>query len=238
MPAPPVPRRPVSSQGQSSLSRPVSYISSESSSSVARPPTALPRPSTSVSQYSYSYSTSASRTSSSRPRGQRRQTSTASGRKSRANSSIWGSDSHLVICAITEARGVSPSVGLSFVNITTNEAVLSQICDTQFYVRTVHKIQMYEPSTILMVNTALSSNLKSNLLSIIEAELPDTAIEPLDRKYWSEYDGLEFIQSLAFRDDLEAIKVAIGGNFYATCSFAAVRNQNEYLVRIQVSHCV
>lgn len=131
---------------------------------------------------------------------------------------------------------MSPSVGLSFVNITTNEAVLSQICDTQFYVRTIHKIQMYEPSTILMVNTALSSNPKSNLLSIIEAEFPGTVIEPLDRKYWSEYDGLEFIQSLAFRDDLEAIKVAIGGNFYATCSFAAVRNNDKPLFGFHVSH--
>lgn len=121
---------------------------------------------------------------------------------------------------------MSPSVGLSFINITTNEAVLSQICDTQFYVRTIHKLQMYEPSTILMVNTVLPPNPKSNLLSIIEVELPATAIEPLDRKYWSEHVGLEFIQSLAFRDDLEAIKVAIGGNFYATCSFAAVRNSN------------
>ncbi|KAI1190974.1 muts domain V [Nemania serpens] len=238
MPAPPVPGRPLrplSSESQSSFSRPVSYISSESSSSAARPPTALPRPPTSVSQYSYSYSTSGSRTSSSRFRAQRRQTSIVSGRKSRANSSIWGSDSHLVVCAITEARGVSPSVGLSFVNITTNEAVLSQICDTQFYVRTIHKIQMYEPSTILMVNTALSSNPKSNLLSIIEAEFPGTVIEPLDRKYWSEYDGLEFIQSLAFRDDLEAIKVAIGGNFYATCSFAAAVKYIELSCRVTIA---
>jgi len=82
---------------------------------------------------------------------------------------------------------------------------------------------MYEPSTILMVNTAMPPHLKSNLLSIIEAELPDANMEGLDRKYWSEHAGLEFIQCLAFRDDLEAIKVAIGGNFYATCSFAAVR---------------
>ncbi|KAJ3573218.1 hypothetical protein NPX13_g4780 [Xylaria arbuscula] len=180
------------------------------------------RPSTAASRNSNSYSTTRSITSSSHPSRQRRQNSTASGRRS-----LWGSDSHVVICAITEARGVSPSVGLSFVNITTNEAVLSQICDTQFYVRTIHKLQMYEPSTILMVNTALPPNPKSNLLSIIQAELPGTAVEPLDRKYWSEHAGLEFIQSLAFRDDLEAIKVAIGGNFYATCSFAAPSSQVE-----------
>lgn len=82
---------------------------------------------------------------------------------------------------------------------------------------------MYQPSTILIVNTAFPPNPKSSLLSIIEEELPDTPIEPLDRKYWSENVGLEFIQTLAFREDLEAIKVAIEGNFYATCSFAAVR---------------
>lgn len=130
---------------------------------------------------------------------------------------------------------MSPSVGLSFINITTNEVVLSQICDTQFYVRTIHKIQMYEPSTILMVHTALPPNSKSNLLSIVEAELPGTAIEPLDRKYWSEYAGLEFIQCLAFRDDLEAIKVALGGNFYATCSFAAAVKYVELSCRVTIA---
>ncbi|KAI8952097.1 muts domain V [Xylaria longipes] len=235
MSAPPMSRRPASSASQASLSQPVYDISSDSSSSVARPLTAPRRPSTSVSQYSYSYSTSHSVTSSSRPSALRRQASTASGRKSRATSSIWGADSHVIICAVTEARGVTPSVGLAFVNITTNEAILSQICDTQFYVRTVHKIQMYEPSTILMVNTALPPNPKSNLVSIIEAELPGTTIEPLDRKYWSEHAGLEFIQSLAFRDDLEAIKVAIGGNFYAVCSFAAAVKYVELSCRVSIA---
>lgn len=81
---------------------------------------------------------------------------------------------------------------------------------------------MYEPSTILIVNTAFPPTPKSNLVSIIEEELPDITIEPLDRKYWSEGAGLEFIQALVFREDVEAINVAIEGNFYATCSFAAV----------------
>ncbi|KAI1368734.1 muts domain V [Xylaria arbuscula] len=211
--------------------RPQLLVPSEPPSSSIRTMTAPPlRPSTAASRNSNSYSTTRSITSSSHPSRQRRQNSTASGRRS-----LWGSDSHVVICAITEARGVSPSVGLSFVNITTNEAVLSQICDTQFYVRTIHKLQMYEPSTILMVNTAFPPNPKSNLLSIIQAELPGTAVEPLDRKYWSEHAGLEFIQSLAFRDDLEAIKVAIGGNFYATCSFAAVVKYIELSCRISIA---
>ncbi|KAI1134479.1 DNA mismatch repair protein-like protein MutS [Hypoxylon sp. FL0543] len=180
------------------------------------------RPNTSASQFSStSYSDTRSATSLSHASRPHRQTSTASGRKSRSASSVWGSESHDIVCAVTEARGVSPTVGLAFVNITTNEAILSQICDSQFYVKTVHKIQMYEPSTILIINTAFPPHPKSSLLSIIEEELSDIPIESLDRKYWSENAGLEFIQTLAFREDLEAIKVAIEGNFYATCSFAA-----------------
>ncbi|KAI1811640.1 muts domain V [Poronia punctata] len=222
--------RPVSRSLSSSLGPPESSLSYQSLIAPPRPLT-----STSASQSYYSEGVSRSVTSSSHPSRRRRQLSTASGRKSRANSSLWSSDSQTVICAVAEARGVSPSVGLAFLNITTNEAVLSQLCDTQFYVRTVHKIQMYEPATILMVNTAMPPNQKSNLLSILEVELPDTTIEGIDRKYWSEHAGLEFIQSLAFRDDLEAIKVAIGGNFYATCSFAAVVKYVELSCRVSIA---
>lgn len=179
-------------------------------------------PASSSQRASRSYSRAQSVVSSSNPLGQRGIASTASGRKSRATSSIWGSESHQIICAVSEARGVSPSVGLAFVNITTNEAILSQICDSQFYVKTLHKIEIYDPGTILMVNTSFPPNPPSNLLSVIEEEFRETTIEPMDRKYWSETAGLDCIHSLAFREDLESIKVAIQGSFYATCSFAAV----------------
>ncbi|OTB06751.1 hypothetical protein M426DRAFT_20846 [Hypoxylon sp. CI-4A] len=223
------------SSGSSSSSH---VASSRTTSSTPHPrsaPGTLLRPSTSASQISsVSHSGSRSTTYPSQASVQRRRASTTTGRKSRATSSVWGSDSHEIICAVAEARSVSPAVGLAFINITTNEAILSQICDSQFYVKTIHKIQMYEPSKILIVNTAFSASSKSSLLSIIEEELPGTPIEPLDRKYWSENAGLEFIQSLAFREDLEAIKVAIDGNFYATCSFAAAIKYVELSCNVSI----
>ncbi|KAI1208023.1 DNA mismatch repair protein-like protein MutS [Annulohypoxylon truncatum] len=240
-------RRPPESSSRETSSRPqrnstLGHSVSRTTSSTPHPQGLLHhaplRPSTSASQLtftSYSGSRSATSLSHSNPSRQRRHTSTTSGRKSRAASSVWGSESHEIICAVTEARGVSPTVGLAFINITTDEAILSQICDSQFYVKTVHKIQMYEPSTILMVKTAFPPHPKSSLLSIIEEELPDTTIEPLDRRYWSENAGLEFIQNLAFREDLEAIKVAIEGNFYATCSFAAVIKYVELSCRVSIA---
>ncbi|KAI4126757.1 MAG: hypothetical protein LQ347_004842 [Umbilicaria vellea] len=44
----------------------------------------------------------------------------------------------------------------------------------------------------------------------------------MDRRYWSETTGVEYIQQLAFKQDVEAIKVSIGGNYFATCCIAAV----------------
>ena len=124
-----------------------------------------------------------------------------------------------IICAISESRGISPIVGLAFVNIDSAEAVLCQISDNQTFVRTVQKLTVYKPTEILFMSTAAQP--KSKLYLIIETNLP-YQLTVIDRKYWSETAGVEYIQQLAFRQDVEAIKVSVGGNFYATCCFAAV----------------
>lgn len=117
---------------------------------------------------------------------------------------------------------MSPTVGLAFVNISTGEAVLSQICDNQFYVRTCHKIQVFEPTEILIMSTSSPPNPKSKMYSILDEEIIGSRITALDRRYWSENAGLDYIQQLAFSEDIESIKVAIGGNYFATCCLAAV----------------
>jgi DNA mismatch repair protein MSH4 len=104
--------------------------------------------------------------------------------------------------------------------MSTGEAVLSQLCDSQTYVRTVHKMSVFDPSQILVMNTALRP--KSKLVAITEESLPRADLVGLDRKYWAENAGLEYIQQLAFLEDIEAIKVAVGGSYFAICCLAAV----------------
>lgn len=174
------------------------------------------RASTSYSLYpSYEYTTTASRP---RTRNQGRP-GTA---RPRTAVSTLGVESQQIICAVSESRGISPTVGLAFVNVDTGEAVLSQICDSQTYVRTVHKLACFSPSQILIVNT--SANPKSKLFSIIEENLEDlnSNIQLLDRRYWAETTGLEYIQQLAFPQDVESIKISISGNYFSVCCFAAV----------------
>lgn len=191
---------------------------------------ATPRPSTSYSsrttstscpsdQIGYATSTSQpARTSTAhttRP-------STGTGRRYRAGSVIGGGEAQQIICAISEGRGISPTVGLAFVNVSTGEAVLSQICDNQFYAKTLNKLQVFEPTEILIVSTSGPPNAKSKMYNIVEENILGARIITVDRRYWSEGAGLEYIQQLAFIEDVEAIKVAIGGNYFATCCFAAV----------------
>ena len=181
---------------------------------------------------STSYSTSASTlygyygdytTTTSRPGTRRGGTGRPSTARPRTGAStIARIESQNVVCAIAESRGISPTVGLAFVNLDTGEAVLCQICDSQTYVRTIHKLKVYGPTEILIVSTAASP--KSKLFSIIEENLEDigSKLTLLDRRYWAESTGYEYIQSLAFKEDVEAIKISVTGNYYAVCCIAAV----------------
>ncbi|TQS37015.1 hypothetical protein Golomagni_02527 [Golovinomyces magnicellulatus] len=153
--------------------------------------------------------------------GTRNSDTKSSQHSSKSRSTIGKIEQQKIICAISEARGISPTVGLAFVSITNGEAVLSQICDNQFYVRSLNKLEAFGPTDILIVSTHGPPNPKSKMYSVIEENIPWARLITIDRKYWSETAGLDYIQKLAFHGDVEAINVAVAGNYFATCCFAA-----------------
>ncbi|KAJ5373002.1 hypothetical protein N7517_005008 [Penicillium concentricum] len=152
-----------------------------------------------------SFSPSASRGTSRRPTA--RPTTTAT--------SVAAQD---IICAVSESRGVSSTIGLAFINLATAEAVLCQICDSQTYIKTIIKIGVFEPSEILFMNTAKESKLRY----IIQENLPDPIFTFLDRRWWSEKTGHDYVERLAFPEVVDSLKVTLGGNYFAACCFAAV----------------
>jgi DNA mismatch repair protein MSH4 len=137
------------------------------------------------------------------------------GRPTTTATSVAGQD---IVCAISESRGISSTVGLAFVNLATAEVVLCQICDGQTYAKTVTKLGVFEPSEILFMNTAKESTLRY----IVQENLPDPIFTFLDRKCWSDKAAYEYLDRLAFPDELDSLKATLGGNFFAASSFAAV----------------
>lgn len=174
----------------------------------------------SISESTHNWTQSDILTSLSRP-------TTASGRKSRATnaSSVLGmGEAHTIVCAVCEARGVSPSVGIAFVNTSIGEAILSQICDNQSYVKTLHKIRINWPSRIVCLAQATKTTSLTPLLRSMFADIP---IDETDRSFWSESNGLEYINKLAFESDIQPIQVAIQGKYYAVSALAAVGTQRS-----------
>jgi DNA mismatch repair protein MSH4 len=194
--------------------------------STPRPSTAYSYASTSAgpsTSYQNGYTTSTSQPLYSRPNTARPGTARpSSGRRSRAASTVGGGEYQQIICAISEGRGITPTVGLAFVNISTGEAVLSQICDNQFYARTLNKLQVFDPTEILFISNYAPPNAKSKMYQVVEENILGARIVPMDRRYWADSAGSEYVQQLAFAEDVEAIKVAVGGNYFALCCFAAV----------------
>ncbi|KAI1614457.1 DNA mismatch repair protein MSH4 [Exophiala viscosa] len=155
----------------------------------------------------------------SRPRNARSRSKTAA-------TSTGNSDGETV-CAISESRGISPIVGLSFVNLSTSEAVLCQFTDTQTYARTCLKIKVFSPSEILYMSNAADSKLVSIVTENLEVYDNGILMTDIDRKYWSEGSGHDYVQHLAFPDDVESLKLSLTGNYFATCCFSAVMKYVE-----------
>ena len=149
-------------------------------------------------------------------------TGTGSRSRPRTAATSMGCADNELICAITESRGISPTVGLSFVNLSTSEAVLCQFADTQTYARTCHKLKVFTPSEIVYASNAEESKLLSIIRENLDVERSDILMTPIDRRYWSETSGHEYVNQLAFAEDLESLCMSIGGNYFATCCFAAV----------------
>ncbi len=118
---------------------------------------------------------------------------------------------------------MSPSVGIACLNNSTGQAILSQINDTQFFMSTISTLHAHTPSKVLIPSMSCLPGSRSSLFGSLKTNFPGIPIEPLDRRYWSEGDGLDFVQALAFKEHVEAIKFAIIGKFYATSAFSAVR---------------
>lgn len=127
-----------------------------------------------------------------------------------------------IVCSVSESRGISPNVGLAFVNLSTSEAVLCQICDSQTYVRTIHKLKVFSPTEILYPSTAAESKFFSIIAENVRRDDREVMMTEIDRRYWSESTGHDYVRQLAFPEDLEALNVSLSGNYFAACCFGAV----------------
>lgn len=85
---------------------------------------------------------------------------------------------------------------------------------------------VHRPADIIVPKTFLNPSGNSKLVQVLQSNLPtdETVIHGIDRKFFNDIDGLEFINKYAFKEDLESLKLLLlsTNNFYSICCFASL----------------
>ncbi|KAG8742868.1 MutS protein msh4 [Ceratobasidium sp. 428] len=140
-------------------------------------------------------------------------------------------DQSSYVVAVLEGRGVAREIGMAALDKATGRCVLFQIPDCQTYVKTLHHLQLHNPSAILVPDTfmpmeASTKHKPSLLVDTMLEEFGDdgmTEFIPVARKYWNDQNGLEAINRLIVNDGEKAgTLVAVSNQYYALSAAGAL----------------
>ncbi|XP_043346685.1 mutS protein homolog 4 isoform X3 [Dermochelys coriacea] len=102
-----------------------------------------------------------------------------------------------VIVAVVEGRGLARGeVGMASIDLKNPEVVLSQFADNTTYAKVITKLKILTPLEIIMSNTACDTGNTTKLFSLITENFKNVTFTTVQRKYFNETKGLEYIEQL------------------------------------------
>ncbi|XP_022197518.2 mutS protein homolog 4 [Nilaparvata lugens] len=129
---------------------------------------------------------------------------------------------HNTILAVTEGRGLARGeVGIAVMDTKRPQLVLCQITDVQTYINTLAKVQIFNPVEILVPSTFAENTQAESLFSKINDHFPQVNLTSVQRRYFSEREGLNLVQRLCL-EDYSTIELIIKNKFYALAALSAL----------------
>ncbi|XP_022528593.2 mutS protein homolog 4 isoform X4 [Astyanax mexicanus] len=145
------------------------------------------------------------------------------------SSSATLSHSSSVIVAVVEGRGLARGeIGLSSINMKSPELVLSQFADTGTYAKVITKLHILMPLEILMPDTASEKGQGTKLFNLITENVPSVSFTAIQRKYFNERKGLEYIQQLC-APEFSTVLMEVQTKYYCLASAAALLKYVEFI---------
>ncbi|KAF8941708.1 MutS protein msh4 [Haplosporangium gracile] len=138
-----------------------------------------------------------------------------------SSKSTGGKDGQNFVAAVVEGRGAGAEVGMCFCDLKTSEVILCQIADSQTYVRTLQKLNLYEPAEILVPTTAMDP-VNSKLINIIKETMPNSTITPVARRSFNDTTGLECIKKYIVKEGSASLLLGIPTKYFCLAATAAV----------------
>ena len=140
--------------------------------------------------------------------------------------------SNKIVCAIYEVRNHTKTrIGICFVNLNIGLLTFSEFIDSSIFIRTVHKLQIHEPTELIFPYTSLMP-LPSKLVSVVKSSIPEsTKVVPLQGKLFNVEAAVEYMKR--FNIDLLSDDMSTGkftGNLFG---LQAIAGALEYITSKQ-----
>lgn len=135
--------------------------------------------------------------------GKQRNTANASMTKNTINTAatrMCNSNDKVLFVIFELSKDIGTRVGICIIIYNTGEMILSDFMDSQIYIRTVHKIQIYQPTDILLPNSSLSPTV-SKLATIIKFNVSENVkICEASSRLFNNQDGLSTLAKYSIND--------------------------------------
>ncbi|MBN3298758.1 MSH4 protein, partial [Amia calva] len=145
------------------------------------------------------------------------------------SSSVSSSCVASVIVALVEGRGLARGeIGMASINLKCPELILSQFADTGTYAKIVTKLHILSPLEILMPDTASEKGKGTKLYNLITENFQNVALLAIQRKYFNERKGLEYIQQLC-APEFSTVLMEVQAKYYCLAAAASLLKYFEFI---------
>ncbi|KAJ7990722.1 hypothetical protein DPEC_G00289860 [Dallia pectoralis] len=145
------------------------------------------------------------------------------------SSTVTSATAASVIVAVVEGRGLARGeIGMASINLKCPEMVLSQFADTGTYAKVITKLHILVPLEILMPDTASEKGKGTKLYSLITENFQSVAFTAIQRKYFNERKGLEYIQQLC-APEYNTVIMEVQVKYYCLAAAAALLKYIEFI---------
>ncbi|XP_064185202.1 mutS protein homolog 4 [Anguilla rostrata] len=134
-----------------------------------------------------------------------------------------------VIVAVVEGRGLARGeIGMASIDLKFPELVMSQFADTGAYAKVITKLHILAPLEILMPDTASEKGKGTKLFSLITENFQNVAFTAIQRRYFNERKGLEYIQQLC-APEFSTVLMEVQAKYYCLAAAAALLKYFEFI---------
>uniref|UniRef100_A0A8C8VG95 MutS protein homolog 4 n=1 Tax=Pelusios castaneus TaxID=367368 RepID=A0A8C8VG95_9SAUR len=134
-----------------------------------------------------------------------------------------------VIVAVVEGRGLARGeIGMASIDLKSPEVVLSQFADNTTYAKVITKLKILTPLEIIMSNTACDTGNTTKLFNLITENFKNVTFTTVQRKYFSETKGLEYIEQLC-ASEFSTVLMEVQSKYYCLAAVAALLKYVEFI---------